>query len=284
VTAKDQYTPAKYWTNVAQSYGGSDTTGFAPVLHPGAPEWYNRTIDTVQSQAVSRALELAELKAGARILDVGCGTGRWLRRYAEIGLVPTGLDATPPMLALARKNATTAPLTAGECFRLPFADASFDAVSDITVVQHVPPASQPAALTEMLRVLKPNGKLILMEMIRGEGLHTFPLTPQGWIKETVSRGATLIGWFGEEFMLIDRAFVKLALTISGRQNQQAQNFGKQEATEAASGSAAKSAYWAMRRVTAPLSAWTDRATSKLVPGEMATHGVFVFKKDVAAAA
>jgi SAM-dependent methyltransferase len=62
-----------------------DDPGFGPILHPLAPAWFNQLIDNLQIRALRRALTLAEVPPGARFLDVGCGTGRWVRRYGELG-------------------------------------------------------------------------------------------------------------------------------------------------------------------------------------------------------
>jgi cyclopropane fatty-acyl-phospholipid synthase-like methyltransferase len=74
------YSPNRYWTEIADEYSRADDDGLAPVLHPNVPDWYNQTIDAMQFGAVLRALDVAKLEKGSRILDVGCGTGRWLRR------------------------------------------------------------------------------------------------------------------------------------------------------------------------------------------------------------
>ena len=89
---------------------------------------------------------LAAIKPGARLLDVGCGTGRWVRRYGELGFCAMGVDATIGMLDIARGRGTKAPLATGLAQSLPFADASFDCLSDITVVQHIPYELQLKAL------------------------------------------------------------------------------------------------------------------------------------------
>src|SRR5450631_717002 len=208
------YSPRNYWNEAAKTYNESDEEGLGPVLHPNVPSWYNRTIDAIQLRAVLRAIRIAKLDPGSRILDVGCGTGRWLRRYESLGFCPMGVDATLAMLALALKNRTNSPLVAGESFSLPFADSTFDATSDIIVLQHLLPEYQPRAVCEMLRVIKPGGRLILMELIRGHGTHIFPRSPQGWIDSANASGASLVSWFGQEFMLVDRAFVKIAKNIS----------------------------------------------------------------------
>lgn len=272
------YSPREYWSEVAARFRSADATGFAPVLHPGAPEWFNRAIDALQFRAVRRALAMAAVPPGAEILDVGCGSGRWVRRYAELGFHPTGLDATPGMLELARRQKTSAPLLSGEAHRLPFAGSSFDCVSDITVVQHIPYSTQPAALAEMVRVVRPGGALILMELIRGAGAHIFPRSPQDWIQQVESFGAKRIGWFGQEFLLLDRAFTGAARLFFAR-NQGPGAPAKIPIDGAIrETSPTHRAYWALRRITVPLSAWTDPAAGKFLPGRLATHGVFLFCK------
>jgi SAM-dependent methyltransferase len=273
----NDYSPKEYWTGIAEKFRSADASGFAPVLHPGTPEWFNRLIDDLQFRAMRRALAMARIAPGSRILDVGCGTGRWVRRYLELGHRPTGVDATLGMLRIARQQGTAPPLLAGEAFRLPFSDAAFDCVTDVTVVQHIPVELQPKAIGEMVRVLKPGGRLILFELIRGEGAHIFPHTPQDWVQQTVGTGAKLIGWFGQEFLLFDRLFAAAAHKLLGNNSGAAVGAPPSDPARTKL-SASRRAYWHLRRLTAQGSAWFDPATEKLCPARLATHGVFVFQK------
>ena len=272
------YSPRDYWAGVAEDFRSADPSGFAPVLHPGAPAWFNQLIDKLQFQAIRRALTLAQIPQDSRILDVGCGTGRWVRRYAQIGFRPTGLDRTSGMLTTARRQKTAAPLLAGEAHRLPFPNGSFDCVTDVTVVQHIPSELQPQALGEMIRVLNPGGRLILMELIRGAGVHIFPRAPADWIEQGTSHGATLIAWFGQEFFLPDRIFVHLAQSLRGGNG----GHGNAKTTPISPGTrpepSLRNMYWRLRHITAPVSAWFDPLMEKICPGKLATHGVFVFRK------
>jgi ubiquinone/menaquinone biosynthesis C-methylase UbiE len=271
-----EYSPKEYWNVVAKKFGSSDGSGFAPVLHPDAPVWFNELIDDLQFRAMRRALAVAEPALGSRFLDVGCGTGRWIRRYQELGLRATGVDATPGMLRTARERGTTAPLIAGDACRLPVADACFDAVSDVTVVQHIPLAQQAQALGEMLRVLKPGGRLILIELIRGQGTHIFPRSPADWIQQVNSRGGKLLSWFGQEFLLLDRIFTNFVQSISSHMRERDPN-GTPTNTERRTSQIGR-VYWEVRHATTALAAWTEPATERIFPGRLATHGVFVFKK------
>jgi len=272
------YRPREYWTDVAQSGASADATGFAPVLHPDAPAWFNRLIDDLQYRAVRRALVLADVPAGSCILDVGCGTGRWIRRYQRMGLRPTGVDATPSMLRLALERGTSTPVAAGEAQRLPFPAGQFDCVSDITVVQHIPTQLQSQALDEMVRVLKRGGRLILMELIRGQAPHIFPRTARGWIEQITLRGPKLLGWFGQEYLLLDRLFVRAAQMIAPGNGSGAPSDGGSQAPVSRRSPIARRAYWAVRHLTAPFSGWIDPAVERACPGSVATHGVFVFQK------
>jgi SAM-dependent methyltransferase len=269
------YSPRDYWRGVAADFRSADAAGLAPVLHPGAPDWFNRLIDKLQFRAVRRALAIAGVQRGARILDVGCGTGRWLRRYQQLGLAPTGVDATPGMLAVAREQGTAAPVVAGEAGSLPFSDAEFDCVSDITVVQHIPRSQQPQALAEMVRVLKQGGRLILLELVRGEDAHIFPRSSEDWIGQVESFGAKSIGSFGQEYLLLDRLFVSAARGLTKSNGHQA---GSQFPAASNHSSTARGLYWGIRRLIAPISACTDPLAEKMCPAHLATHNVFIFQK------
>lgn len=272
------YSPKEYWAGLADKFHSADPAGFAPILHPGTPAWFNLCIDRLQFCAMRRALALAEVVPRARVLDVGCGTGRWLRRYASLGFEATGVDATPQMLGVARTRGTTAPLVAGEANRLPFRDEQFDVVSDVTVIQHIPAALQPEALLEMTRVLKPGGRMILFELIRGEDSHIFPRTPQKWLDLGSSCGLRAKGWFGQEYLLLDRFFVRVAQRVLKR--RETSGTAGVDSVESVSPrpTTLRRVFWGLRHATVPLSAWGEPVVGRLCPGGLATHGVFVFQK------
>jgi arsenite methyltransferase len=109
------------------------------------------------------------LVEGATVLDVGCGPGVITAGLAGVAGFAVGLDVSAPML---RRAATLAPpnlaLVRGNAMRLPFRDATFDAVCSTAVLMLVPDPE--AALAEMLRVLAPGGRLAVVVACRGNGL------------------------------------------------------------------------------------------------------------------
>lgn len=96
---------------------------------------------------------------GRRVLEVGCGAGTDLVRFARGGAIPTGVDLAPSSIALATKNfaleGRRAELLVADGEALPFADRSFDLVYAHGVVQYT--TDDRALVRECRRVLKPGG-------------------------------------------------------------------------------------------------------------------------------
>jgi SAM-dependent methyltransferase len=99
------------------------------------------------------------------ILDAGCGNGRYTRflvRHADADAVITSFDLSQRMLKRARRrlHQTRVSHVAADLTRLPYADASFDAIVCGWVLEHLPDPRP--GLRELARVLRPGGKLLLL--------------------------------------------------------------------------------------------------------------------------
>lgn len=104
------------------------------------------------------------------VLDAGTGTGRFSAHLAGQDRRVVALDSSPGMLAgLAGRSADVAPLL-GDIYRLPFLDGSFDAVTCMHVLFHLPDWAD--VLAELARVLKPGGRLFF-EMRNSEHVDAF---------------------------------------------------------------------------------------------------------------
>ena len=99
------------------------------------------------------------LRPGSRVLDLACGTGDLCRELAGAGLAPVGVDLSFGMLAAAR---TTAPLVQGDALRLPVRDGSSDGVTCGFALRNL--VSLPPFLAELARVVRPGGRIALLEV------------------------------------------------------------------------------------------------------------------------
>lgn len=102
---------------------------------------------------------------GKRVLEVGCGTGRWLAELAAAGADVAGLDASAEMLARARK-VVEGDLQLGVAERLPWAASTFDAVLYVNALHHF--AGPGEAIGEAARVLRPGGRFLSFGLDPGE--------------------------------------------------------------------------------------------------------------------
>jgi len=128
----------------------------------------------------------------------------------------------------------------------------------------------------MVRVLRPGGRMILLELIRGRGPHIFP---DHHIRQAESCGTSLINCFGHEFLFPDRLFASLAQTLFGRSGSDVDPVQpSRPACCSHEQSVSRRIYWQLRRLTVPFSAWTEPIVAKICPLSMAPHAIFVFRK------
>ncbi len=103
---------------------------------------------------VSWAIELAGVTSGMRVLDLGCGNGRYLMSMAALGATPIGVDVSAGMLASCPAGA----LVAADAVELPFPEAIFDTVLAPHMLYHV--SDRISAAREVRRVLRPGGTCV----------------------------------------------------------------------------------------------------------------------------
>jgi demethylmenaquinone methyltransferase/2-methoxy-6-polyprenyl-1,4-benzoquinol methylase len=109
----------------------------------------------------------AVVRPGDRVLDACCGTGDLAISASSAGGKVTGLDFSKPMLERARRKAPEIEWIEGDALALPFADESFDAATVGFGVRNLSELDK--GLHELRRVLRPGGRLAILEITRPTG-------------------------------------------------------------------------------------------------------------------
>ena len=164
-------------------------------------------LHTGGAPATRSVLELAGIQGGSQILDAGCGTGGSSRLMAvEGGHHVTGIDLAGQFIRAAEALTESTRLSEQVSFRqgsileMPFDADSFDGILCQHVLMNI--EDKPAAFREFLRVLKPGGKLILHEVVKGENEPA--VYPVPWAaSETIS---FLESWADTSQWILDTGF------------------------------------------------------------------------------
>jgi 27-O-demethylrifamycin SV methyltransferase len=163
---QDNYTPAAHYDRVTEAWG----LLLGEELHYGFFRSGDEDLPTATAALTTRMIEAAQLEAGQRVLDVGCGTGAPARRLArDHGVEVLGITTSEVGVAVAGERARADGLDAvsfevrdGTDNGLP--TASFDRVW-VMESSHLMP-DRPAVLAEGARVLRPGGRLVLCDIVR----------------------------------------------------------------------------------------------------------------------
>jgi ubiquinone/menaquinone biosynthesis C-methylase UbiE len=161
----------EWWNRNPMSYDVDD-----PIPYPEGSREYFREIDSrifhprymrltadASGMPFSRFVPFAGL-GGKDVLEVGCGSGIAVQLFAEAGANVTAVDLTPWAVATTRARVEAFGLEAtvleADAERLPFEDESYDLVFSWGVIHHT--TDMEAALSELVRVCRPGGRLVIM--------------------------------------------------------------------------------------------------------------------------
>lgn len=133
-----------------------------PYRHTAA--WYDAFFEGMNSGLRLLGLRMYRPRAGMAVLDVGCGTGVHLKLYQRFRCNVYGLDPSPAMMAVARQRlGDSAALHLGDACAMPYSDGSFDLVVCMLTLHELAPRVRTSALEEMRRVVRDQGRLLLID-------------------------------------------------------------------------------------------------------------------------
>ncbi|MER7930160.1 class I SAM-dependent methyltransferase [Streptomyces sp. NPDC096057] len=169
------------------------------------------------------------IRSGEKVLDIGCGTGRFTVPMAEKGADVSGLDISRPMLDVASRKLAerglNADLREGDMAHLPFPDATFDTVTSMLALMHVPLEDRQTVFSEVARVLRPGGRMLLgvknsvfEEMFTGDRFASVDITDvaskQLLFTQTRSGEEYVAPWYSFSPGELNRLFATVGMTLT----------------------------------------------------------------------
>ncbi len=248
------------------------------VCHPGMPRWYNRYIAHTQRVAFRDALRRCKPIEGLRVLEIGCGSGRWSRWLHAAGARVLAIDISEDVIRRNRAAMPEIDFLSGDFVDLEVAEEGFDGMTSVTVIQHLPPETQELAVAKMARLLRPGGFVLLLENVREDGVHVFANDIGDWGRLMARHGMRRVWARGYEYDLPIRAVGQIVGLLrrgkdAGRPDPSPEDLvatmfrGRHRHLKTlAYGPAVLASYPAE---------WISRS---ILPGSVATHAAMVFRK------
>jgi len=277
---RDGFSLRKYWQSLHQD---DALHPLQVVCVPDAPVWLNYHIDGAQRRALGRALRHCGPVAGTRVLDFGCGNGRWSELLREMGADVVGIDISEQAIRATRNRIGRGAFYVADVIEPGLRDSTFDLIVSVTVLQHLSFHEQVRAFEQLVRLLTANGRLLVLENIRDLGPRVFSRSIQGWTRLAGHFGLRRIYVAGYAYDIpfsFIQAGIKLSrgirhVTLGGRQPTQMQpHIGTSRAVDPA-----RRAYrYLVYRLLLAVSRLVEGPAEALLPDQWATHAALVFQR------
>jgi len=267
-----EYDPEKYWNARAQHSGG-DLRKAVCVF--AASEDENKSADRIQRHLMTRTFRILRKHGGIqgkKVLEFGCGGGRWVSFFRKYSCSWAGVDISHDMLNIARsqnKGVELARILGGH---IPYPDKSFDIVYSVTVIHHNPHDAQDSIVSEMSRVLRDDGHLILFEDLGSTGgFNMFPRDRLGWIALTERHGMALTWYKGARYWILRDTAAAIKQKLRGQKT-----LSRILAIAGEGIFDSKLEMW--RKFVDRFDLLVDQYLLPFIPSQYHTTGIMVFKK------
>lgn len=250
----------QYWDERVQPYLLTKDAWRA-VGPAGEPEAVARMVLRTETAGVKA---LAAALPRGRVIEVGCGYGRWFPTTAP-GCTLIGVDFASSLVALAQQTSSV-PVFVADARCIAARSGWFDGAYTVKVLQMVPHANRPAAVADLFRLVRPGGVVALFEKLTGDD----GSPADAWVRWAEQAGGRLVHWEGNHFMVVDRA-----MTSAARRVRRPTPAGPSAGLPPSS----RRWYRAARFGMVASSLALEPVARRVLPKTAATHGIFVFRSE-----
>jgi len=156
------------------------TAGMPLSEYESMAAYYDPLLEPLLGHLRRQIVTMAQLRPSARVLEIACGTGSQALWFKKAGADYTGVDLSPAMLRAAGKKKLACLHADGT--RLPLADHQFDLATITLALHEVEPETRTGIISEMLRVTKPGGHLIVTDYAHPERNNLYTRSAGGVIR------------------------------------------------------------------------------------------------------
>jgi len=273
---------ANYYRGIHRKWVETDPNdSLTPVTCPNEPRWVNYFVSFAHQLGMEKAIALLRSNLGSlrgrSVLDLGCGRGRWTKKYASFGCRVTGVDISLEAVELLAREMPEHRFLCQDISKLIVASETFDIANSVTVLQHMPEELQREAMKHATGALKKGGYLVLLEnTVDFESPIVFPHHPKEWVSIAEASGLQLCASWGSNYEVLFRAViprVKRLLSTSKPKHGNAARAGA-----AVQGEPSRWRLKSALRTLLAIGSFPLEWVASKVPVFEPTHQVMVFRK------
>jgi len=187
----------------------------APIIYPTEPRCVNCFTSFAHHLGMQKAFAFLKSNLGSLsarcVLDLGCGRGRWTKKYASLGCRVTGVDISFEAVKALAQEMPEHHFLRQDISKLIVPAETFDIVNSVTVLQHMPVDLQSEAVRRAAAALKKGGYLVLLENTAEFGSPiVFPHRPEEWTSMGEAAGLEPCACWGSNYEILSRTFLPYA--------------------------------------------------------------------------
>jgi SAM-dependent methyltransferase len=282
---QEKYSPdqmADYYRGIHGKWLETDPNdSLAPVTLPNEPRWVNSFVSFAHQLGVEKAFALLRSNLGTlrgrSVLDLGCGRGRWTKKYASLGCEVTGVDVSLEAVKFLAREMPEHRFLCQDISKLIVPSDTFDVVNSVTVLQHMPEELQREALKHATGALKEGGYLVLLEnTIDFESPIVFPHRPKEWVSMAEASGLQLCASWGSNYEVLFRVVIPRVKGLLSGSKPRHRSAGR--AGAATQGEPSRPRLKPALRTLLAIASFPLEWVASKIPMFEPTHQVMVFRK------